>query len=158
MTLGNADFEGGQNGGTDESGGWTTTENHIGAVYAEDWGAGAPYLATLNLQTRGNGNVIEQSFLTAEATAYTYASITVSTSAPTSPQPCSISPGSLRTHPGWHPSAGRACGPFWKAASRARANPHFPALPVRPRRPFQEPPRKQIPAVLLCPKKGVRSK
>ena len=42
---------------------WTQIhENHLGSFYAEDWGAGSPYFATLNMQARGSGNIMQQSF------------------------------------------------------------------------------------------------
>jgi len=77
LSLTNADFEGGQIASTNNPVDWTTTENHAGGIYAEDWGAGAGYGATLNMQARGDGNVIEQAFLVGEATADTYGTINV---------------------------------------------------------------------------------
>jgi len=77
LTLVNADFEDLPNTNGNNPNGWTTTENQSGAFYAEDWGAGAGYGVTLNLQARGDGNIVEQSFLTSEVTADTYSTIEV---------------------------------------------------------------------------------
>jgi len=76
LTLLNADFEGGQVDGNNPAD-WTTIETHAGAFYAENWGAGAEYGATLNLQARGDGNIVQQSFLTSEITADSYGTIDV---------------------------------------------------------------------------------
>jgi len=77
LTLGNTDFEGGQVSGNNNPADWITIENHTGAFYAEDWGVGVGYGVTLNLQARGDGNILEQSFLTSEVTADTYGTINV---------------------------------------------------------------------------------
>jgi len=77
LTLNNTGFEGGQIAGSNNPVDWTTTENHSGAFYAEDWGAGAGYGVTLNMQARGDGNILEQSFLSSEVTADTYGTINV---------------------------------------------------------------------------------
>ena len=76
LSLTNADFEGGQVPTTNNPTSWTTTESHGGAFYAEDWGAGAGYAATLNMQARPLSTV-EQSFLTGEATADSYPTIEI---------------------------------------------------------------------------------
>jgi hypothetical protein len=72
LTLANADFEGGKIAGTNNPVDWTTTENHAGAVYAENIGANGSGSVSLNMQARGDGNILEQSFLASEATADTH--------------------------------------------------------------------------------------
>ncbi len=67
LTLVNADFEGG--GVNKNPNGWIVTENHSGAIYAEDYDLADEYDVTLNMQARGNGNILEQSFLSSEVTA-----------------------------------------------------------------------------------------
>jgi len=74
LTLLNADFEGGISSGNNPAD-WTTTENHIGAIYSEDVGATGSGSASLNMQARGSGNILEQSF--AGGTADTYGTIAV---------------------------------------------------------------------------------
>ncbi len=77
LTLTNTDFEGGVIAGTNNPIGWTATEPTLaGAFYAEDWGAGAGFATTLNMQARGTGNILEQSF--AGGTADTQGTIAVS--------------------------------------------------------------------------------
>ncbi len=76
LTLVNADFEDLPNTSGNNPNDWTTVESHNGAFYAEDVGATGSGSVSLNMQSRPLSTV-EQSFLTAEATADTYGTIDV---------------------------------------------------------------------------------